>query len=69
MEIRVFKTSVEPEHVATLTPFLDVLAGKGKWNFALDDCDRILRVASEGVAPHQPIELLLQQGFKCTELE
>ncbi|MBL7871504.1 MAG: hypothetical protein JNM78_07830 [Cyclobacteriaceae bacterium] len=69
MEIFVFKTSVEPEHVSGLSPFLDVLVGKGKWNFALDDCDRILRVRSGGIMPHQPIELLAKHGFKCTELE
>jgi hypothetical protein len=69
MEIFVFKTSVEPEHVSRLSPYLDVLVGKGKWNFALDDCDRILRVRSGSIMPHQPIELLAKQGFKCTELE
>jgi hypothetical protein len=69
MEIFVFKTSVEPEHVSRLTPLLDVLAGKGKWNFALDDSDRILRVISGSIMPHQPIELLMKQGFRCIELE
>ncbi len=69
MEIFVFKTSVEPEHVSILAPFLDGLAGKGKWNFALDDCDRILRVVSDSILPHQPIELLVQHGFNCAELE
>jgi hypothetical protein len=69
MEIFVFKTSVEPEHVSSLAPFLDGLVGKGKWNFALDDCDRILRVMSGSIKPHQPIELLVKQGFNCSELE
>jgi hypothetical protein len=69
MEVLVFKTSVNPEHVSSLTPLLDVLAGEGKWNFALDDCDRILRVISSTIRPHQPIELLVNQGFNCTELE
>lgn len=69
MEVFVFKTSVQPEHVSRLTPLLDVLAGKGKWNFALDDCDRILRVMSGSITPNQPIELLMRQGFRCTELE
>jgi len=69
MEIFVFKTSVEPEHVSSLTPFLDVLAGKGKWNFALDDCDRILRIEGDNKVLNQTIELLLKQGFKCEALE
>jgi hypothetical protein len=69
MEVLVYKTSVEPHHVGRLTPLLDGLVGTGKWNFALDDCDRILRVASGDILPHQPIELLVQHGFNCTELE
>lgn len=69
MEIFVFKTSVEQEHVSQLTPLLDSLVGKGKWNFALDDCDRILRIMSGSIQPQQPIELLAKQGFVCTELE
>jgi hypothetical protein len=69
MEVFVFKTSVQPEHVSKLTPLLDVLVGKGKWNFALDDCDRILRVMSGSIKPHQPIELLVKHGFNCSELE
>ncbi len=69
MEVLVFKTSVGPEHVSRLTPLLDLLAGEGKWNFALDDCDRILRVMSGSILPHQPIELLVKQGFNCIELE
>jgi len=70
MEILVFKTSVQNhESVDQLAPMLNRLAGFGQWNFALDDCDRILRIVSASVQPHQAIRLLSCQGFMCEELE
>ncbi len=70
MEVLVFKTSVQSyENVDQLKPLLDTLAGKGKWNFALDDCDRILRIASCSVRPAEAIVLLTGQGFSCLELD
>jgi hypothetical protein len=70
MEILVFKTSVEtPQCVKSLKPLLDSVAGKGRWNFALDDCDRILRIASVKVTAQTAINLLHENGHECTELE
>jgi hypothetical protein len=70
MEILVFATSVaSPQEVKTLAPVINKLAGKGNWNFALDDRDRILRIASEKVEPTRAIHLLKQYGFDCKELE
>lgn len=70
MEVLVFKTSVKtPQHVKLLKPLLDSAAGKGKWNFALDDCDRILRIASAEVSPLAAIKLLQENGYECSELE
>ncbi|HCW09030.1 MAG TPA: hypothetical protein DGG95_16865 [Cytophagales bacterium] len=70
MEVLVFKTSViDPLSVRTLKPELDRLAGKGKWNFDLSDCDKILRIASDKVNPQNAIELLSYFGFSCAELE
>ena len=69
MDVLVFKTSVEtPQHVRVLKPLLDSAAGKGKWNFALDDCDRILRIISH-VNPLTAINLLKDHGYECIELE
>lgn len=68
MEVFVFKTSVETgENVKTLAPLLDMLVGKNMWNFALDDCDRILRVISD--CPESAIQILTESGFECCELE
>lgn len=70
MEVLVFKTSVETQqHVKSLKPLLDSAAGKGKWNFALDDCDRILRIVSARVNPLTAINLLKKNGYECSELE
>lgn len=69
-DILVFKTSVEtPQHVKSLKPLLDSAAGKGKWNFALDDCDRILRIVSAQVNAVTAITLLRENGYECSELE
>ncbi|MBL7875897.1 MAG: hypothetical protein JNL53_09545 [Cyclobacteriaceae bacterium] len=68
-QVLVFKTSVMTrENVSKLTPVLNTLAGNGNWNFALDDCDRILRIASGGVHPNDAIDLLSNYGFQCEEL-
>jgi hypothetical protein len=70
MEVLVFKTSVKtPQHVKSLKPLLDVTAGQGQWNFALDDCDRILRIVSEHLTPPVAINLLRENGYECSELE
>lgn len=70
MEVLVFKTSVKTsQHVKMLKPLLDSAAGKGKWNFALDDRDRILRIVSQHVNPVAAIRLLQENGYECSELE
>lgn len=69
-QVLVFSTSVESQtEVNTLAPLLNVLAGRGNWNFALDDCDRILRIVSNSAQPESAIKLLQKFGFECTELE
>jgi hypothetical protein len=70
MEILVFSTSVaSAQEVNTLAPVINKLAGKGNWNFALDDCDHILRIATKQVDATKAIHLLKQHGFDCRELE
>jgi hypothetical protein len=68
--ILVFSTSVEsPREIEKLRPLLNSIAGRGQWNFALDDPEKILRIISNGVNPVQAIQLLEENGFKCKELE
>lgn len=69
MNVLVFATSVQSEEEArSLAPHIDKLAGPGNWNFALDDCDKILRIASGTLRPEQTIRLLVQRGYHCEEL-
>lgn len=70
MEVLVFKTSVESkESIQQLKPSLDALAGSGQWNFALDDCDKILRIKSRTVNAVIAQKLLHDWGYACLELE
>lgn len=70
MEVFVFKTSVEGlDDARQLAASLNHLVGKGKWNFALDDSDRILRIVSTSRSPESVIQLLANYGFTCAELE
>jgi hypothetical protein len=70
MEVLVFSTSVESkDEVMELAPLLNSFAGKGRWNFALDDCDRILRIVSSEIDPTSTIRLLNDMGYQCKELD
>jgi hypothetical protein len=70
MEVLVFSTTVQtPDQVKTLAPKINSLAGRGQWNFALDDCDKILRIVSDSVKALHAISLLQEHGFDCKELE
>ena len=69
MQVMVFSTSVQSKSDAkSLAHHMDLCAGFGRWNFALDDCDKILRVVSESISPESIIRLLISQGFDCQEL-
>ncbi|RYY86438.1 MAG: hypothetical protein EOO15_14465 [Chitinophagaceae bacterium] len=68
--IHVFKTTVRSKvQVKRLKRHLDRLLPGARWNFDLQDCDRVLRI--DGNAEHVPpvVELLRQEGFACAELE
>lgn len=66
MEVLVFKTSVTRlKHIKRLRPGLDLF---GRWNFDLDDCDRVLRVEVRADAAVAIVKLLARYGFHCEEL-
>jgi hypothetical protein len=70
MDVIVLATSVEsPVQVSFLAPVLNSVVGAGNWNFALDDCDRVLRIVSRQVKPNDAILLIRKYGFECRELE
>ncbi|MFC4873485.1 hypothetical protein [Negadavirga shengliensis] len=69
--ILVFRTSVEAwETVLKIKPLLDRLVeDTGRWNFDLEDCDRILRVESNHLIAQQVVDLLRKNGIFIKELE
>jgi hypothetical protein len=68
--IYVFKTSVESKNqVEVLAPQLITILHSEKWNFDLEDCDKILRVESQENVVPKITELLIQNNFQCWELD
>lgn len=70
-EVLVFRTSVKcNDQVDALRPLLELtLAGRGQWNFDLEDRDHILRVEADVVVREHIMALLAGYGFACEELE
>jgi hypothetical protein len=52
-----------------LKPHIDKIFPKAKWNFDLDDCDKILRIDSEENIVLKITGLLNIHQFFCEELE
>ena len=69
--VLVFKTSVKRKaDVAKLASVLDdLMANDDKWNFDLEDYDKILRVESDMMKSTTIESVLLEEGYYCTELE
>lgn len=68
--IYVFKTSVKTKTQAKkLKPHIDKLLPGAKWNFDLDDCDKILRIDSRENIVLKITGLLNVHQFHCEELE
>ncbi|TDW51435.1 hypothetical protein EV144_101110 [Flavobacterium sp. 270] len=55
--------------VKKLANKLNQFIPNSKWNFDLEDCDKILRVESREVNVIQIIEFLNKYKFECLELE
>jgi hypothetical protein len=68
--IYVFKTSVKTKIQAKkLKPHIDKILSKAKWNFDLEDCDKILRIDSEENIVPEIKSLLKDHDSVCEELE
>ena len=68
--IYIFKTSVRTKKaVRKMTDKLNTFIPSSKWNFDLEDCDKILRVESREVTARQIIDFLNTLQFDCLELE
>ncbi len=67
--IFVFKTNVKLKNQAKmLKPHIDNLLPYAKWNFDLDDCDKILRIDCDIDIVLPIITLLQNHHFNCEEL-
>lgn len=68
--IFVFKTSVKTKReINKIKPHLQKIIPGKKWNFDLEDCDRILRVDSEEDVVTKISGLLNAHEFDCEELQ
>jgi len=68
--IFVFKTSVKTKIQAKrLKPHINDILSKAKWNFDLEDCDKILRIDSEENIVLPITDLLNIHNYSCEELE
>lgn len=68
--IFVFKTSVNSNmQIEKLKPHMENILPNAKWNFDLEDIDKILRVDSDENVVLVIIELLTIHNYSCEELE
>jgi hypothetical protein len=68
--IFVFKTSVNSKRqIKKLKPHIENILPNAKWNFDLEDIDKILRVDSEENVVLVIIDLLTIHNYSCEELE
>lgn len=66
MEIFVFKTNIKYKYqIKELKNELDKL---GKWNFDLEDCDKILRIESCNNITFRVIKIFYTNNLQCEEL-
>lgn len=67
--IYTFKTSVRTKRqVRKLKPLINHILPNGKWNFDLEDCDKVLRVDSDENVVVKVIDVLSTNKFHCEEL-
>lgn len=67
--IFIFKTSVKTKmQIKKLKPYIDKRLPKAKWNFDLEDIDKILRIDSEENIVLITIDLLNIHNYSCEEI-
>lgn len=68
--VLVFKTSVRSDQdIIFLKPFLEKGLAEIKWNFDLEDCDKIFRVENPTISGSSISMIFNDLGFECLELE
>lgn len=67
--VLVFRTTVNTRgQMLLLAPALSEILGHARWNFDLEDRDRVLRIEHGSSARDRVIDLLRRKGFMCAEL-
>lgn len=67
--VYIFKTSVTTKvAIKKLTSTLDKLHFIIRWNFDLQDCDKILRIEANEIDTEIVCKLLRAHGYSCVEL-
>ncbi len=70
MNVLVFKTTVQSnKDVSKLQPYINDIVKDGRWNFDLEDCDKIFRVETDENLNNSLIFLFNANGYSCEELE
>lgn len=68
--VEVFVTNVDEEtHANRLVSVLSESLPNSRITFDLDDCDRILRVEGNNIAPGGIISMIESHGWSCRVLE
>lgn len=69
MIVSIYKTDVNTKSkVRKVKPLLNSVLLGSKWNFDLEDCDKILRVESKNNCSEAIINALHKIGIYCEEL-
>jgi hypothetical protein len=68
MTISIYKTNINSKIKNKKKTILDALLIHEKWNFDLEDCDKILRVENKRNICALLIEEFHKAGFICNEL-
>lgn len=67
--IYVFKTSLRyKKQIKEIAPKINSIEAIKKWNFDLEDCDKIFRIEANKRIKKEVIKLFNQQSYHCEEL-
>jgi hypothetical protein len=70
MEVLVFKTNIRyKKQIHAVATRLDQISDINRWNFDLQDKDKILRIETATISPTIIENTLQQAGYFCEELD
>ena len=67
--IYIFRTSIKfKKQIIEITPKINAIKNIIKWNFDLEDCDKILRIEAKNLDKKEIINILKTKNYHCEEL-